>query len=175
MQAAAGDAAQAVIAADAATTNAQLASGKNNSGGGAKRTSWVWNVFDETGVEKGKACCMLLKPNGETCGEKISTLGGPTGMKSHIMYRHPDDYIKMAPPSEKLNVQLDPQEKMNALPSKHRDEIHKAHARWLVKCKRPLSLPQDKEYHDLWNVAMTPPDHKKVLSDVLLLSGEGKQ
>ena len=61
----------------------------------------------------------------------------------------------------------------------HRDAIHKAHARWLCKRKRALSLTEDKEYHDLWNIAMrgayTPPDHKIIMSNVLLLSGEGKK
>ena len=41
-----------------------------------------------------------------------------------------------------------------ALPAKHRDAIHEAIARWLVKRKRPLSLPQDDEFHDVFNVAM---------------------
>ena len=95
------------------------------------------------------------------------------------MFKHPDVYIKLKPPGEPLSLKVDPQSKMNVLPGKHRDAIHKAHARWLCKRKRPLSLPEDPEYHDLWNVAMrgayTPPDHKITMSNVLILSGEGKK
>ena len=176
-EASGGDVAAAVVAADADSANELLA--KNNSGGGAKRTSWVWNCFDETGCEKGKAACKLMKPTGEICGDLIGTSGGPSAMKSHIMYKHPDDYVKLCPPTEELNLTVDPQTKMNALPAKHRDAIHKAIARWLVKRKRALKLPEDPEFHDVRNVAMRgayiPPDHKRVLSDVLLLSGEGKK
>ena len=120
----------------------------------------------------------MLKDNGEICGECISTFGGPSAMKNHCMYKHPDKYIELMPASEKLNLKLDPQTKLMALPAKHRDAIHKAIARWLCKRKRPLSLPQDPEFHDVWDVAMkgayTPPDHKLVLSNVLLLSKEGQ-
>ena len=169
----------AAAAAAAAADDEASAALKNNSGGGAKRTSPIWQAFDETGVAPGKACCKLLKVDGSICGEPISIRGGPSAMWSHTMFKHPNDYIRLKPPTEKLNLTIDPQTKMNALPAKHRDEIHKAHARWLCKRKRPLSLPQDPEYHDVWNVAMrgayTPPDHKIVMSNVLLLSGEGKK
>jgi hypothetical protein len=88
-------------------------------------------------------------------------------MKNHVMYKHADDFVKLAPATEKLDLAIDPQTKMNALPAKYRDAIHKAIARWLVKRKRPLSQPEDKEFHDVWNIAMrgayTPPDHKRAL------------
>eukprot|EP00966_Prymnesium_polylepis_P041403 960695-Prymnesium_polylepis.1 len=68
---------------------------------------------------------------------------------------------------------------MPAVSAKHRDAIHRAIARWLVKRKRALKLPEDPEFHDVFTVAMrgvyTPPDHKVVLSNVLQLSGEGIQ
>lgn len=185
---AAEDAAEARVAAraagtgtpaDAATADAKEPK-KNNSGGGSKRSSPFWTVFDETGCEPGKACCTLPKAegSGEICGECISTVGGPSGMKTHCMYKHPNKYIELMPPSEKLDLKLDPQTKLMALPAKHRDAIHKAIARWLCKRKRPLILAEDKEFHEVWDIAMkgayTPPDHKRVLSDVLLLSAEGK-
>ena len=170
-----GDAAAAATAADASSANALVV---KNSGAGAKRSSWAWAAFSDVGCEPGKACCQLMKLDGNICGEAISAVAGPTGLKNHIMYKHPDTYIKMAPPTDKLNVQLDPQTKMLALPAKQRDEIHLAHARWLCKRKRPLSLPEDEEYHDIWNVAMkgayTPPDHKQIMAGVLALSAQGK-
>ena len=149
---------------------------------GAKRTSPVWTVFDETGAPLDKACCKLLKSDGTVCGEAITTKGGPQAMKTHVMYKHPADYIKLglgASSTEKGQMSVDSQTKMPALPAKLRDEIHKAHARWLCKNKRPLILTEDKEYHDVWKVALkgayVPPDHKINYSNMLVLSGEGKQ
>jgi hypothetical protein len=116
---------------------------------GSKRTAPVWEAFDTTGAPAGKACCKMWKNNNEecgVCGEEISIVGGPTGLWNHLMYKHPEDYIRLKPASEPLNLKVDPQSKMNALPAAHRDAIHKAHARWLCKRKRPLSLPEDKEY-----------------------------
>ena len=149
---------------------------------GSKRTAPVWAAFDTTGAPCGKACCKLWKDNlveNGVCGMSISIASGPTAMWNHVMYKHPEDYIRLKPPSEPLNLKVDPQSKMNVLPAAHRDAIHKAHARWLCKRKRALSLTEDKEYHDIWNIAMrgayTPPDHKIIMSNVLLLSGEGKK
>ena len=175
--------AQAAGAANGTPEQAHQQDQGEDSGGqagvGSRRTSPFWAIADETGCKPGTACCKLLKADGELCGEVISTVAGACGLSNHCMYKHPNDYIRLKPASEPLCVTIDPQTKMNALPAKHRDAIHKAIARWLVKRKRALSLPEDKEFHDVWNVAMrgayTPPDHKQVLSDVLLLSGEGKK
>ena len=103
-----------------------------------------WGVFDERGAPPGKACCMLRKPGGKICGEPIST-ATPTNLGNHVMYKHPDDYIKLAPEKEPLDLQAykpNPQQVMNAISAKQRDALHKAHARWLCKRKRPLSLPE---------------------------------
>ena len=87
--------------------------------------------------------------------------------------------MRLKPASAPLNFDMDPQAKLAALVPKHRDAIHKAIARWLVKRKRPLSLPQDPEFHDVFKIAMqgsyTPPDKKIVLSNVLMLGAEGKK
>ena len=171
-----GDAPTAVKAADASTANALEIKDKSACGG--KRSCWAWAAFSDVGCEAGKACCKLMKTDGTICGKAISIVGGPTGLKNHMMYVHPDEYIKMAPPVDKLNLKLDPQMKINALTAKQRDELHLAHARWLCKRKRPLSLPEDEEYHDIWNLAMkgayTPPDRKHIMAGVLSLSAQGK-
>jgi len=146
----------------------------------SKRSSPWWAAFDETGAPAGKACCKLLKPDtGKVCGEPIST-STATNLKNHVMWKHPDDLIKMAPAPEALYLSKpNVQQAMNVLPAKQRDQIHMAHARWLCKRKRPLSLPQDEEYHDIWTIAMrgayTPPDQKITTANVLLLSGQGKK
>ena len=65
----------------------------------------------------GKAACELMKPTGDmrrSAGECVSQ-----SPSSHVMYKHPDDYIKLCPPTEKLNLVVDPQSKTNALPAKH--------------------------------------------------------
>ena len=114
-----------------------------------------------------------------TTDESISIKGGPSGLWNHCMYQHKADYVRIKPPTEELNLVIDPQTKMPALGAKHRDAIHKALACWIVKRKRPLRLTEDPEFHDVFKVAMmgayTPPSHHIINSNVLLLSGEGKQ
>lgn len=146
---------------------------------GSRRTAPIWGAFDTSGADRDHAYCKLRKGDGELCGDKISIKTGPAGLWNHCMYIHKEDYIRLKPATEKLDLTIDPQTKMPALASKHRDAIHKAISRWIVKRKRALSLPEDPEFHDIFKVAMrgayTPPDHKLVVSNVLLLSGEGKK
>ncbi|KAK3237850.1 hypothetical protein CYMTET_52109 [Cymbomonas tetramitiformis] len=61
-----------------------------------------------------------------------------------------------------------------------RDEPHKLITLWLVRCRRPLSLPEhDKEFRDIFESIFKgkyiPPTLKLVMQNVLLLSVEGKQ
>ena len=146
---------------------------------GSRRTAPIWEAFDHTGCPAGHAACKLLLVTGEVCGKLISTKAGPAGLWNHAMYHHKPDYMRLKPPTETLDFTVDPQAKLAALAPKLRDAIHKAIARWLVKRKRPLSLPEDPEFHDIFKIAMqgsyAPPDHKIVLSNVLLLAGEGKK
>ena len=62
-------------------------------------------------------------------------------------------------------------------PLKKREELHKAHALWLVRSKRAFTLPEDNEYRELWQRALqgayTPPDRKTVKAHVVMLSKEG--
>ena len=69
-----------------------------------RRTAVWWTSFDETGAPPGKTCCKLLKSDGTTCGEQISTRT-VTNLKNHVMYKHPDEYIRLAPASEPLNIE----------------------------------------------------------------------
>lgn len=60
---------------------------KNNSGSGARRSSWPWNVVDARSCVPGKACRKLTQLHRERCGEPLTTLGGPTAMmKNHVMF-----------------------------------------------------------------------------------------
>ena len=67
---------------------------------GSKRTAPVWAAFDTTGAPCGKACCKLWKDNlveNGVCGMSISIASGPTAMWNHVMYKHPEDYIRLKP------------------------------------------------------------------------------
>lgn len=142
-----------------------------------RRSSPIWTAFDQMGCDKDHAACKLSKDNGENCGEVVSVKAGPSVMWNHTMYKHKADFIRLK--GTGVPLELDGQSKLPAVSAKHRDAIHRATARWLVKRKRALSLPEDPEFHDVWKIAMmgsyTPPDHKIVLSNVLQLSGEGMQ
>ena len=61
------------------------------------------------------------------------TKNGPNGMWNHVMYKHKSDYVRLKPATAPL--ELDSQVKLAALAPKHRDMIHKAIARWLVKAQ----------------------------------------
>ena len=145
----------------------------------SKRSAPIWRAYDETGAPPGKTCCMLLKPNGEICGEELALKSAPSNLWNHAMYKHPSDFINMKPPTDALNLAIDPQTRMNALPAKHRDAVHKAFSRWVVKRKRAFTIGEDPELQDVFNVAMRgaykPPCHLLVKSNVLLLSGEGQK
>ena len=168
-----GDAASSPHGNDDAPSQAGVASKAS------KRSAPIWRAYDQTGAPPGKTCCTLRKANGEICGEELALKSAPTNLWNHAMYKHPEEYINLKPPTDTLNLVIDPQTKMNALPAKHRDQVHKAVARWIVKTKRPFSICESAEFHDLFNVAMrgayTPPCHKIVKSNVLLLSGEGQK
>ena len=124
-----------------------------------RRSSPWWAFFDESGCAEGSACCTLNKKDGTLCGESISVQYGPTGMRNHINYLHPDTYVQV---SQQMTEQAadsgesGPQQKqvkLPAVPAKTRDALHLAHSRWPCKKKRPLSLPEDREYRDLWELA----------------------
>jgi hypothetical protein len=95
------------------------------------------------------------------------------------MYKHKADFIRLKPEGAKLDITIEDQSTLSALQPAHRDAIHKAIARWLVKRKRALSLPEDPEFHDVFKVAMkgayTPPTHHTVNRYVLELAAEGKK
>ena len=144
----------------------------------SRRSAKCWEAFDETGAPKGKACCTLPHPKrlGQICGEPISIGYGPTNLWNHLEYVHPADFIRLKGPSAPL-----PKIATTALavPESKRDELHKAHARWIVKRKRPFSIVEDEEYRDVWRRAMNgayiPPDHNTLRGHVLLLSKDGQQ
>ena len=82
----------------------------------------------------------------------------------------------MKPSTEKLAA-IDSLPTAAVWPVKRRDELHKAHALWLVRCKRAFSLVEDKEYRDLWRRALhgayNIPDRKTMHAQVVMLAKEG--
>lgn len=162
----------------------------------SKRTSEVWSCFTEKGAKAKHALCTLpSRDKYETvCNEEISHAAGTTSLWNHIMWHHPDDYIKLnkekasksgwtsqAAGSGVLGTQGLPSgvpAQLPRMPASKRDELHKAHARWLTKKKRPLTVVEDEEYRDMWRVATNgtyqPPDRTTLRSFVLELSKEGQ-
>ncbi|KAK3233237.1 hypothetical protein CYMTET_56443 [Cymbomonas tetramitiformis] len=60
-----------------------------------------------------------------------------------------------------------------------RDELHKKITLWLVRCRRPLTLPQhDTEFKEIFACifrgSYTPPCYQLVIHNILQLSAEGK-
>ena len=86
-------------------------------------------------------------------------------MWNHALYHHKADYVRLKPPSEPLDLSPETlaQAKLPAVSVKTRDMLHKAIARWLVKRKRPLKLPEDPAFRDIFALATggayVPPDH----------------
>ena len=82
----------------------------------------------------------------------------------------------MKPTTEKL-VPLDNLPTVAMWPAARRDELHKAHALWLVRNKRAFNLSEDKEYRNIWRRALhgayIPPDRKTIRGHVLMLAKEG--
>eukprot|EP00966_Prymnesium_polylepis_P285234 6589028-Prymnesium_polylepis.1 len=183
-KAAADEAAAARVAAGSAETpapetDAQPAKELPGPAKKTRRTAKVWEVFDETGAAPGKAHCTLphAKKVGQVCREAISTTYGPTNMWNHVEYVHPADFIRLKGPSAPLPKMV--ATTGIAVPESKRDELHKAHARWIVKRKRSFAITEDEEYRDIWRRAMNgayiPPDHTTLRSHILQLSGEGLQ
>ena len=145
-----------------------------------RRSAPCWQHFSEVGAKEGHVHCTLAHPKklGQVCNEPICVKHGPTGMWNHLQWIHPDEYIRCRGTGKPLGP-ASAQPGVLAVPADKRDELHKAHARWLVKSKRPLSLPEGPEYRDIWTRALhgayTPPDATTVRSHMLQLSGEGRQ
>ncbi|KAK3244783.1 hypothetical protein CYMTET_45618 [Cymbomonas tetramitiformis] len=132
--------------------------------------------------------CLLCPPE----NKPIPFCGNTTNLRSHLASMHKDVYCAIVSSDENGNaVILDngaqssaSQGKIEALvplvtPEK-RDELHKLISLWLVRCRRPLSLPEhDAEFRDIFYFIFkgnyVPPTLKIVMHNVLLLSVEGKQ
>ena len=84
--------------APAVATDATDASGTSAPGPDKKtrRSAPCWEVFTETGAKDGYAFCTLTHPkkiSQQLCNEEICTKWGPTGMRNHLQYVHPDQYV----------------------------------------------------------------------------------
>lgn len=116
----------------------------------SKRTSEIWAYYTEEGAKPKHALCQLAsRDNGNgKCNEEISFAGGTTGLWNHCMWHHPDKYIKLS--KEKPQKKGAASGGTGGVPAQlpkmsgaMRHELHKAHARWLTKKKRPLSIVVD--------------------------------
>lgn len=97
----------------------------------------------------------------------------PIMLVCHLIVRF---FRRLKPSVDKLTP-VEQLPTVSVWPLKKREELHKAHALWLVRSKRAFTLPEDKEYRDLWQRALqgayTPPDRKTVKAHVVMLAKEG--
>ena len=68
---------------------------------------------------------------------------------------------------------------MKQVSDEKRDELHKLISLWLVRCRRPLTLPEhDQEFRDIFHCIFkgryVPPTYKLVMQNVLAISAEAK-
>lgn len=118
--------------------------------------------------------------------EEITFAFGTTAMWNHVMWQHPDDYIKLnTEKSSKPHQQAAAgaasgvPAQLPRMPASKREELHKGHARWLTKKKQPFALVEDDEYRAIWRSAThgtyAPPDRTTLRSFILELSKDGQE
>ena len=168
-----------------------------------KRSATCWQCFVENADLDGAVCILPHnKKEDSVCGEMISHKWGTSGMWNHLMYCHHAEYMRLVshtpaqhshsclliaclpprllcrlkPTTEKL-IPLDNLPTVAMWPTARRDELHKAHALWLVRNKRAFNLAEDTEYRAIWRRALhgayQPPDRKTLRGHVLMLAKEG--
>ncbi|KAK3235287.1 hypothetical protein CYMTET_54498 [Cymbomonas tetramitiformis] len=162
---------------------------------GGKRRSACWKHYKVQKDDTGKIVnvrCLLCPPD----NKPMPFCGNTTNLRSHLASVHKDAYCKMVVPEDvgdppKTGPDKDKDSQSSAaqrkletmvpmVTSERRDELHKMVSLWLVRCRRPLSLPEhDQEFRDIFDFIFkgnyVPPTLKLVLHNVLLLSAEGKQ
>jgi hypothetical protein len=144
----------------------------------------VWSGFKDVGSKKQFVTCTLPNLTGDgVCGQEVNIKTSTSGMWNHLQYKHPDMFIKLkrketekkAGAAAVVSLQLSP---MMVMSESQRKDLHRRHAIWLSKQKRPHSLVDDPEYRALWEAgtrgAYTPPTRKMVQAEVLVLSGESQ-
>ena len=82
-----------------------------------------------------------------------SVKDGPSGMWNHLAYKHKDVYIRLKASNGTISASVSPTAVVG-VPAAMRDNLHRMHARWLTKTKRPLVLPSDPYYRDIFKVTM---------------------
>ncbi|KAK3254091.1 hypothetical protein CYMTET_36682 [Cymbomonas tetramitiformis] len=162
---------------------------------GGKRRSACWKHYKVQKDDTGKIVnvkCLFCPPD----NKPMPFCGNTTNLRSHLASVHKDAYCKMIvpedggdPPETGLDKDKDSQSSaaqgkletmVPIVTSERRDELHQMVSLWLVRCRRPLSLPEhDQEFRDIFDFIFkgnyVPPSLKFVLHNVLLLSAEGKQ
>ncbi|KAK3272023.1 hypothetical protein CYMTET_19654, partial [Cymbomonas tetramitiformis] len=149
---------------------------------GGNRRSPVWKYFKIQKCE-GKVqnvrctlCSIEKKP--------IAYCGNITNIRVHLTSCHKDEYCKLiAANTTSETASTESQSKLDELvpqiSSEKRDELHRLITKWLVRCGRPLTLPQhDEEFRDIFRCLTkgqyVPPTYHIVIEQVLKLSVEGK-
>ncbi|KAK3246768.1 hypothetical protein CYMTET_43707 [Cymbomonas tetramitiformis] len=154
---------------------------------GGKRRSAVWKHFriqkNETGKVANVRCC-LCPPESKS----IPYSGNTTNLRVHLTSCHKDEYCKLlegnGSDAGTTETEGSSQHTLDALvpqvSAEKRDELHKLITKWLVRCGRPLTLPEhDQEFREVFYCLTkgqyVPPTYHTVVENVLKLSVEGKE
>ncbi|KAK3256532.1 hypothetical protein CYMTET_34337 [Cymbomonas tetramitiformis] len=114
-------------------------------------------------------------------------------MRGHVSSCHKDNYCKMiSPTASTASESADTEEAASQakkgtleailprITTSQRKELHRRITLWLVRRKRPLTLPEnDSEFRDIFDFIFAggyvPPTYKLVMQQMLELSSEGKE
>ncbi|KAK3236235.1 hypothetical protein CYMTET_53612 [Cymbomonas tetramitiformis] len=167
---------------------AEDADGFEESSGG-KRRSPCWKYFkilrdDNNGKIAFVKCTLCPAEN-----KAIPFSGNTTNLRTHPSLVHKDEYCRMlgsnlSTATEESNRSTSSKGTVDALvpqvSREKRDELHKLITRWLVRCRRPLTLPQnDTGFREIFDYIFRgqyrPPCYQLVAHHILALSAEGKE
>ncbi|KAK3267269.1 La ribonucleoprotein [Cymbomonas tetramitiformis] len=150
---------------------------------GGKRRSACWKHFTiQKDPETGKITsvkCTLCPPE----NAPMPFSGNTTNLRSHLSSCHKDAFSQISAASGDVNEGSSAQGTIDELvpqvSAEKRDELHKLISLWLVRCRRPLTLPEhDAEFRDIFQCIFkdqyTPPTYKLVMQNVLAISAEAK-
>ncbi|KAK3245175.1 hypothetical protein CYMTET_45239 [Cymbomonas tetramitiformis] len=168
---------------------------------GGRRRAACWKLFRLQKDENGKVIfvkCILCGPESRA----IPFSGCATNMRTHLSFAHKDAYCTTCAPAspdggddgdgdppaasesntgggQDSGRQGSLEAFMLQISSEQRDMLHLKISRWLVRCRRPLSLPEaDAEFREVFDLifkgSYKPPSYNLVVQYVLKLSQQGK-
>ncbi|KAK3283032.1 hypothetical protein CYMTET_9255 [Cymbomonas tetramitiformis] len=161
-------------------------------GYGGKRRSAVWKYFQ---IQIDEATKKIIYVRCTLCpqGTKAAHYCGNTAnLRVHLSSCHKNEYcqliaadssdiVDLSAHGESEGTQSTIEALVPVITPEKRDELHKLISLWLVRCGRPLSLPEnDQEFRDIFYCLtkgqyVPPTAYNLVVQNILKLSVEGKE